>query len=143
MTAYRQFLTLKKEHRDWNATLLSPSYLVDQMWHQHILDVVNYTHDMMLLCGHVVGHNPDGALNLQKKEERDETTRKALEERFANKYDKEVWGISEIKKEQNVAIETVEDDNTDGEESIRIRVKGQSADPPLDSWHRAAAETEW
>ena len=59
LTAYRQFLTLKKEHKDWNATILSPSYLVDQMWHQHILDVVNYTHDMMLLCGHVVGHNPD------------------------------------------------------------------------------------
>jgi len=54
LTAYRQFLTLKKEHKDWDATILSPSYLVDQMWHQHILDVVNYTHNMMLLCGHVV-----------------------------------------------------------------------------------------
>jgi len=93
LTAYRQFLTLKKEHKDWNATILSPSYLVDQMWHQHILDAVNYTHDMMLLCGHFVGHNPDGVLNLQKKAKRDKATRKALEKRFANKYDKEVWNV--------------------------------------------------
>jgi len=107
LTAYRQFLTLKKEHKDWNATILSPSYLVDQMWHQHILDVVNYTHDMMLLCGHVVGHNPDGALDLQQKTERDETTHKALEERFANKYDKEIWGVDSTDTSANQGDFTV------------------------------------
>ena len=41
LVAYRQFLTLKKEQEDWDATVLSPCFLVDQMWHQHILDVVN------------------------------------------------------------------------------------------------------
>ena len=115
LAAYRQFLTLKKEHKDWNATILSPSYLVDQMWHQHILDAVNYTHDMMLLCGHFVGHNPDGALDLQKKAKRDKATRKALEKRFANKYDKEIWGILEIKKEQHIS----------NNPSFTITVKGQ------------------
>ncbi|KAL9184568.1 hypothetical protein ACHAXT_012538 [Thalassiosira profunda] len=92
LTGYRQFLTLKKEKEDWDATILSPSLLVDQMWHQHILDVVNYCHDSMLLCGRVVGHNPDGALS--GKAERDETTREALEERFPN-HDKEIWGFEE------------------------------------------------
>jgi len=124
LTAYRQFLTLKKKHKDWNATILSPSYLVDQMWHQHILDAVNYTHDMMLLCGHFVGHNPEGALDLQKKAKRDKATRKALEKRFANKYDKEVWGILEIKKEQDI------NHNLSG--VITIRVKGQSDEPALE-----------
>jgi len=137
LTAYRQFLTLKKEHKDWDATILSPSYLVDQMWHQHILDVVNYTHDMMLLCGHVVGHNPDGALNLQKKAERDETTHIALEKRFANKYDKEIWGIVEIKKERDVTIKTEEgdttDDNTEGgdDKPINIRVKDTNCEETM------------
>ncbi len=71
LASYRQFITLKKNHQDWNAEKLSPCYLVDQMWHCHILDVVNYCHDMMLLCGHVVGHNPDGALDSAAKQKRD------------------------------------------------------------------------
>jgi len=112
LTAYRQFLTLKKEHEDWDATGLSPSLLVDQMWHQHILDVTNYCHDMMLLCGRVVGHNPDGAgegSRLSGKVERDKATRKALKQRFPQ-YDKEIWGVmgrgtsSEARRQRNEAV---------------------------------------
>ena len=88
--AYKQFLELKKEFQDWDATILSPSGFVDKMWHQHILDVNNYSHDMMLLCGHVVGHNPDGALDTAAKTARTKTTRKALRQRFAS-YDVEMW----------------------------------------------------
>ena len=80
--AYKQFLELKKEFQDWDATILSPSGFVDKMWHQHILDVNNYSHDMMLLCGHVVGHNPDGALDTAAKTARTKTTRKALRQRY-------------------------------------------------------------
>jgi hypothetical protein len=65
------------------------------MWHLHILDVVNYCHDMMMLCGHVVGHNPDGALDIEAKRERDSKTRDGLEEHFEGEYDKEIWGIIE------------------------------------------------
>eukprot|EP00804_Cyclotella_cryptica_P010466 CCRYP_012295-RA/>CCRYP_012295-RA protein AED:0.34 eAED:0.34 QI:0/-1/0/1/-1/1/1/0/305 len=65
------------------------------MWHQHILDVVNYCHDMMLLCGHVVGHNPDVALDVEGKKTRDKRTREALEEHYLDRYDKEIWGIQE------------------------------------------------
>jgi hypothetical protein len=79
LNAHRQFITLKKEVQDWDAKILSPCYLVHQMWHCHILDVVNYYHDMMLLCGRVVGHDPDGALDYVAKLQRDETTRKTLQ----------------------------------------------------------------
>ena len=116
LSAYKQFLTLKKQFKDWDATLLSPSLLVDQMWHQHILDVVNYSHDMMLLCGRVVGHNPDGASDGKKKAERDTTTRNALEQRFPNKYDKEVWGVASLK--------VGEDSEAFPTESISIRIRG-------------------
>jgi len=122
LTAYRQFLTLKKEHKDWNATILSPSYLVDQMWHQHILDAVNYTHDMMLLCGHFVGHNPDGALNLRKKAERDKATQIALEKRFAKKYDKEVW---------NVIVDSKGKYQPNLNEAITIRIKDQRGEETM------------
>ncbi len=77
LTAYRQFIILKKELKDWDSKLLSPCQLVDQMWHCHILDVVNYCHDI-----HFVGHNPDGALDSAAKQKRDETTRASLKENF-------------------------------------------------------------
>ena len=111
LSAYKQFLTLKKQYKDWDATLLSPSLLIDQMWHQHILDVVNYNHDMMLLCGHVVGHNPDGASDGKKKAERDATTRNALEQRFPNKYDKEIWGVASLKVGEESEEEESEGDS--------------------------------
>ena len=145
LKAYRQFLTLKKEHEDWGATELSPSFWVDRMWHQHILDV-NYYHDTMLLCGRVVGHNPDGALS--GKAERDEATREALEKRYPN-YDKEIWGIETSTdtsseagmrgdesnegndrsepKDDTINNDTTINDNTTNSDTITIRVKDQSS----------------
>mmetsp|Transcript_3732 Transcript_3732/g.7965 ORF Transcript_3732/g.7965 Transcript_3732/m.7965 type:complete len:459 (+) Transcript_3732:78-1454(+) len=102
LDAYRQFMILKKELKDWDANILSPCYLVDQMWHCHILDVVNYCHDMMLLCGHLVGHNPDGALDYVAKQERDDTTRASLQDHFGS-YDEEVWDYSPDAASENVS----------------------------------------
>jgi hypothetical protein len=78
LSAYRQFLHVKKMKKDWNATLLSPSVAVDQMWHQHILDSNNYPHDCAILCGRFVGHNPDGASDGPAKAERLKATKEAL-----------------------------------------------------------------
>jgi len=131
LDAYRQFMILKKELKDWDAEILSPCYLVDQMWHCHILDVVNYCHDMMLLCGHIVGHNPDDALDYIAKQKRDESTRASLIDNFGS-YDEEVWDYS-----PDAASETVgtEDSNYSESESgvhqddtITIDVRGQAGD---------------
>ena len=91
LNAYRQFLELKRIFEDWDATILSPSQVVDQMWHQHLLDVTNYCHDTILLCGHVVGHNPDGALDGPAKAARTNTTRDALFDNFGSDYNREMW----------------------------------------------------
>jgi len=100
-----------------------------EMWHCHILDVVNYCHDMMLLCGHVVGHNPDGALDYIAKQKRDDTTRASLIDHFGS-YDEDVWDYS-----PDAASETegTEDSNYSESESgahqddpITIRVRGQA-----------------
>mmetsp|Transcript_6478 Transcript_6478/g.15293 ORF Transcript_6478/g.15293 Transcript_6478/m.15293 type:complete len:271 (-) Transcript_6478:306-1118(-) len=94
--AYRQLLTLKKGFEDWDAEILSPSHLVDKMWHQHILDIGNYCHDMMLLCGRVVLHNPDGALDIQAKKTRDTSTFSELIKKFGkSNVNVEVWGFPE------------------------------------------------
>jgi hypothetical protein len=103
LNAYQQFFELKKYFQDWDATILSPSQVVDQMWHQHLLDVTNYCHDTILLFGHVVGHNPDGALDSPAKAARTKTTRDALFEHFGSDYDKEMWLTpTELREEERI-----------------------------------------
>jgi len=101
---------------------------VDQMWHCHILDVVNYCHDMMLLCGHVVGHNPDGALDYVAKQKRDDITRASLDDHFGS-YDKEVWDYSPDAASANANGIAIQLDNAANEEEelvisfmIKIRI---------------------
>ena len=109
----------------------APSHLVDQMWHQHILDVTNYCHDMMLLCGHVVGHNPDGALDYGGKKIRDTNTHRGLEDLFRGSYDKEIWGIQSNADTVNAAGNQSEaSSNTISAEdnSLTIIVKDQSGE---------------
>mmetsp|Transcript_3736 Transcript_3736/g.7973 ORF Transcript_3736/g.7973 Transcript_3736/m.7973 type:complete len:307 (+) Transcript_3736:78-998(+) len=140
LASYRQFIMLKKNIQDWNAKILSPCYLVDQMWHCHILDVVNYCHDMMLLCGHVVGHNPDGALDYVAKQKRDDTTRASLEEHFGS-YDEEVWDYSPDEASENVndvanQSEGAANDEESGppfsdDTKIRLRLMGQSGEETM------------
>ena len=92
LKGYRQFLHLKKHFEDWDATILSPSEQIDKMWHAHILDVNNYVHDCILLCGHVVGHNPDGMVDGEAKAARVKFTKEALIERFGpGNFDETVW----------------------------------------------------
>jgi small ubiquitin-related modifier len=140
LNAYRQFITLKKEAQDWDAQILSPCYLVDKMWHCHILDVINYCHDMMLLCGRVVGHDPDGALDYEAKQKRDETTRELLQKKFG-RYDEDVWDYSpdktHMKSEGNIdsvdegEVDTEMTMNTTGTEMISIWVNYQNRDGTL------------
>jgi hypothetical protein len=55
---YLRFLELKLEAADSNGTLLSPSPLIDQLWHLHILDTQHYAAD----CNHIAQlHFPDSA----------------------------------------------------------------------------------
>ena len=135
LNAYRQFITLKKESQDWDAKILSPCYLVDQMWHCHILDVLNYCHDMMLLCGRVVGHDPDGALDYEAKQKRDETTRQLLKERFEN-YDEDVWNYSlgqnnDEREEEKSAGPVDEEGRGGGVEAITFRLRDQNGEETM------------
>ncbi|KAL3937846.1 MAG: hypothetical protein SGBAC_007127 [Bacillariaceae sp.] len=96
LEAYRQFLTLKKDFEDWDAKTLFAAKLVDQMWQEHILDLGNYCHDMMMLCGRVVLRNPDGALGIDEKITREKKTRSALMKKFGLRHvDRDVWDFQE------------------------------------------------
>ena len=131
LAAYRQFIILKKEVKDWDATILYPCHLVEQMWHCHILDVVNYYHDMMLLCAHVVGHNPDDALDSVTKQMRVRATRASLVAHFGS-HDEAIWIYSAYSESGNSNCASVKSENTpnEGQQSatsdrMRISVRQQ------------------
>lgn len=57
---YLSFLTLKAICNDWDATKLSPSAKVDEVWHLHVLDTKRYGAECQALCKQMIHHNPDG-----------------------------------------------------------------------------------
>jgi Ubiquitin family len=91
LKGYRQFLELKKILEDWDAKILAPSPPVNQMWLQHILDVANYCHDCLLICGRVIGNDPDCALDEWALEKRMLATKQLLRARFEREIDSDIW----------------------------------------------------
>ncbi|HTR72347.1 MAG TPA: hypothetical protein VMG80_02020 [Solirubrobacteraceae bacterium] len=52
---YRRFLALRLAHPDAN---IVPCKLVDEMWHQHILDTIAYRRDCDVIFGRFMDHFP-------------------------------------------------------------------------------------
>lgn len=92
LNSYRQFLLLKKEKRDWNATYLSPCWPIDQMWLQHS-EMDDYDFDMGNLLGHVVNRYTL-ATGEDAKIPREETM-ECLERLFGS-LDEELWEDIEV-----------------------------------------------
>lgn len=88
---YKQFLTIKKEHQDWDCCKFAPCQHVDLLWLEHASDTTNYLHDCFLLCGQIVDRDPDAFLDAQRQQEADQVTRQALMERFGKYYDADMW----------------------------------------------------
>lgn len=56
---YMYFLDLKKEHKDWNSELFSPSLMIDEVWHAHLSFIQRYQHDILAYCdGNLIEHSP-------------------------------------------------------------------------------------
>ena len=93
LNSYRQFLLLKKEKEDWDATKLSPCYPISQMWLQHS-QMEDYDYDMRNLLGHVINRRRtlDASAELEGVDEKAlvEAAKDALTARFGS-YDKELW----------------------------------------------------
>jgi len=96
LKGYRQFLELKTILEDWDAKILTPSQAVNQMWQQHMLDVINYCHDCVLICGRVVGNDPDvTALDEWAYNKAVVATKQLLRARFESEVDLDVWRFAE------------------------------------------------
>lgn len=91
LAEYFRFLELKIRTSDWNATLLSPSAIVDRVWHLHILDTVRYAEECKRLCGHVIDHNPDGASDGSDRDARYQRTLDHYQIVFRMTPHSEIW----------------------------------------------------
>ena len=65
LAAYQQFLELKINTADFDASILSPPLLVDEMWHLHVLDTKRYKDDCESMVGRrgpatFIHHDADG-----------------------------------------------------------------------------------
>ncbi len=87
---YRRFMELKVAMGDYDATQLSPSPLVDAMWHLHILDTRQY----LAMCSEqpsFIHHNPDGCKDLAARRSRYQTTLLAYRARFGEPAPSAIW----------------------------------------------------
>ena len=63
---YKRFLQLKFISSDFMADKLSPSPLIDEVWHKHLLDTLAYDKMCTIDYGAKLHHNPDHANDPQK-----------------------------------------------------------------------------
>ena len=89
--AYKQFMVLKAVCKDFDATKLSPPPLVDEIWHEHILDTRGYRAFCDAAFKQFVDHDPDGVLDCGARRVRRERTLHKLKECFEDEYDKSIW----------------------------------------------------
>lgn len=95
LSEYLRFLELKIVLSDFDASIISPSALVDKMWHAHILDTRHYK-DMCerALQGHMqtfIHHNPDGGDDIAGRRNRIAATRATYKARYGMECPSDIW----------------------------------------------------
>ena len=129
LAAYKQFMVLKAVCKDFDATKLSPPPLVDEIWHEHILDTRGYRAFCDAAFKQFVDHDPDGVLDCGARRVRRERTLHKLKECFEDEYDRHIWTYplenSFKRKYAVVRDEQVPQPSTSGG-SLNIRVRSAS-----------------
>lgn len=97
---YYRFLELKVAVRDHDAIRLSPSALLDQVWHVHLLNTKDYQADMKAFGCEFLHHSTDKAFDGDVKVHRRENTALAYEARFQSPPPEKFWGDSAIPQSQ-------------------------------------------
>jgi hypothetical protein len=98
---YIRFLELKMEEPNPEVSRISPSPLIDEVWHLHILDTRNYAADCHQMhaehfprkAGQFIHHSPLGMFDNKKVlKQRREAAKKAYQLRFGTRPDEAYWG---------------------------------------------------
>jgi len=98
LRGYRQFMELKSVMQDWTQTKLAAPIPVQEMWQQHVLDNLRYNEDCLLLCGRVVGHDPDVSAHSERSvmAGKVRTTLIAFQARYGDDCDRDVWDFGPL-----------------------------------------------
>jgi hypothetical protein len=107
---YDRWLTLLSKYG--GARQLSPSVIIDEVWHIHLLDIENYIEVCLSIFGKVLGHYPENAFETQNKERqlRRERTYEAYIEEFGkstNDIDCFIWDKPSNKQNKEDELITV------------------------------------
>ena len=89
--AYEQFLKLKAALKDYKATKLSPTTLIEEVWHLHVMDTQRYANDCFQFCGEVIHHDIDGDIDTRKLEIQRNATKVAYEMQHGKEPEGEMW----------------------------------------------------
>jgi ubiquitin len=117
---YLRFLELKISIRDLDAEVLSPSPLVDSMWHLHIIDTKRYSEDCGRLLGNsslnlLIHHNPDGGLDEGARAQRILDTIDAYKNFFSGEMPPpEIWWSGDEIALQSGSTHTQKTNQSDG-----------------------------
>eukprot|EP00816_Leptocylindrus_hargravesii_P004951 CAMPEP_0196804820 /NCGR_PEP_ID=MMETSP1362-20130617/4492_1 /TAXON_ID=163516 /ORGANISM="Leptocylindrus danicus, Strain CCMP1856" /LENGTH=239 /DNA_ID=CAMNT_0042177341 /DNA_START=121 /DNA_END=840 /DNA_ORIENTATION=- len=103
--------------------MLSPSPMIDKVWHMHILDTRSYKRYCDDKAGHFIHHDPDGGLDVEARRRRIETTKIAVQARYGRDslYDN-VWDFGNcvgVKVKSRSCDDVVGDDQEESERGRR------------------------
>ena len=96
-----RFLQLKYSLSDFDAEIISPSAIVDNIWHRHLLDNKHYLNDCLQYFGRIIFHNPDGAIDRIQQNKRYEKTLMEYRNLYKSDAPVSVWPVSEPQQQQN------------------------------------------
>ena len=96
-TAYKQFIALKILSHDDDDALLAAPPVVHAFWREHVLDTAAYSENCRTLCGRILHHSPDVALDDEPQQlRRCQRTVLAYKKHFGGNEPKpvEVWDFA-------------------------------------------------
>ena len=137
LAAYKQFMVLKGVNKDFDAWGLSPPPLVDEVWHEHILDTRGYSAFCLTAFNQVAHHNPDGDVDLDRCARR-ALTLYELKECFEDEYDKSIWTYPPDRNAKRKRAVVEDEPSAASGEKLNIRVRDQSGE---ETWFKVKPTT--
>lgn len=89
ISEYFKFIKLLDEYG--GAKFLSPSLIIDRVWHRHILDTRNYTDFCLNIIGKMIHHYPYNELNRENRKKRLQYTYECYEKKYWTKPPVKYW----------------------------------------------------
>ena len=109
-----KFLVLKKIAGDEDATTLSPTDVIDMVWHQLLLNPRLYKSINDALGGEMIDHNPEGGKDVKSRNERVNRTIEMYKTVYITPATGSVWKGPELPPQQG--------------ETITVRIRDQSGE---------------